>query len=149
MCADNFVDNGTKCIAQVRTLCEKVRSYSTKTNVGDPLAIALEEGTDLKGAKVRLVAKSTEIAMEEVADVPLNKTGKYLVQIVSASSEVCQLEDGDVQVVCPAHQEKDSATGACLDKCKDQEVRTKENVCVPPAVKASIKSDTLELKLTK
>ena len=40
-------------------------------------------------------------------------------------------------------------TGACMDKCKNRQVRTKERVCASPAIKASIESDTLELKLKK
>ena len=105
-------------------------------------------------AEIRLVpAIAAKKTMQAITHFPLKKTGNYSVQIEykdesSVESSVCQLRK-DIQVICPETQERDESSGACMDKCEDQKVRTKEGACDLPAVKASIESDGLELKLEK
>ena len=99
-------------------------------------------------AQVKLVpATQSQATLQNVTQLSLNKTGQYSVQIESGSS-VCELERR-VEVRCPNDKQTDPVSGACMDRCQDKKVRTIEGACAFPAIKATIESDALQLKLEK
>ena len=148
-------------INETRSLCSLVDvpgvdQTGTKISADTTLNITLREGADTEAfqqylrqqAEVRLVPDvATTKEMQQVTRVQLGKTGLYSVQIEVGSS-VCPLRQS-IEVICAANKEQDQSSGACMDKCPDKKVRTKEGACDSPAVKASIESDGLELKLKK
>ena len=93
------------------------------------------------------VSVGTKISGEWSGTAVLPKTGKWLVSL-TVGSEKCD-KATEVDVVCMDRFERNSMTGQCKASCTGTEVRTDSGACKPPAILATVLSDSKVVELHK
>ena len=161
-CKSGWEDRAGKCVLkndkEEPSICEQMHVYYAKNGTQidkSSSKLAITTATMLKATVPRdliskknitgvIVPQVVPLAVSENSYLRYEYPGSYSFQIASGY-EVCYLFK-NVTIECASGRQ---VRKKCVADCPNNQTRTDDGACAPPAVKASIESDTLNLKLSK